>query len=127
MILDKYLTFLTGTDTPVTTTKAIPLGQKDLTGDTSGMGPYSNFFLQVNAAADAAALTVTMEHSDEEMGTYTTLQAFPAKSNLKAGDVVVKAPVPFGVKNWVRLKLSVATPVNAFLTYGVDKGVDTND
>ena len=127
MILDKNLTFVRGKDTPVTTTKAIPLGQKDLTGDTSGMGPYSDFFLQVQAAAAIPSLTVTLEHSDTEAGTYATVVAYPAKANLKAGDIAVKAPVPFAVKNWVRLKFSVAAAVDAFMVCGVDKGVVENE
>ena len=127
MILDKNLTFLKGTDAPTATTKALPLGQKDLVGDTTGMGPYSDLFLLVTAAADIPALTVTLEHGDAEAGPFTTLASYPEASGLKPGDEAVKAPVPFTAKNWVRLKLSVAAAVNAFMTIGADKGVAVND
>ena len=127
MILDKQLILIKGTDAPAATSRAVALGQADLTGDTTGMGPYSDFFLQVNAAADAASLTVTLEHGDAAAGPFETLATYPEKTGVKAGDVVVKAPVPFTAKNWVRVKLSEAVAVNAFLVMGVDKGVAEND
>ena len=128
MILDQNLIFVKGTDTPATTTKALPLGQNDLAGDTSGLGPYSNFFLQVTAKADIpAGLTVAVEHADTETGTYAELIAFPAAPALKNGQVAIKSPLPFKVKNWVRLRFSSAVALYAFLTYGVDKGVVDND
>lgn len=128
MILEQNLIFVKGTDTPAAVTKAIPLGQNDLAGDTSGLGPYGNFFLQVMAKADIpAGLIVAVEHADTETGTYGELIAFPAAPALTAGQVVIKSPLPFKVKNWVRLRLSSAVALYAFLTYGVDKGVVDND
>ena len=128
MILDKNQTFIRGKDTPVIVTKAIPLGQLDLTGDTSGLGPYCNFFLQVNASADIpAGLIVKMEHCDTETGTYADLIEFPAAPALTEGQVAIKSPIPFKVKNWVRLRFSSAVALYAFLLYGVDKGVIDND
>ena len=127
MIMDKHLIFVSGKDTPKTETRALPLAGADLTGTTDGMGPYSDFFLTVLAAAEIASLTVTLEHADVESGPFTTVVTYPEATNLKAGDLAVKAPVPFSVKNWLRLKLSSAAAVNAFMTAGVDKGVVHND
>lgn len=127
MILDKHLTFVKGTDAPAAETRAVCLAQGDLTGTTDGMGPYDGLFLMVTAADTIANLTVTLEHGDAQAGPFTALATYPAKTGLKPGNVVVKAPVPFSAKNWLRVKLSSAAKVNAFLAVGVDKGVVVND
>jgi hypothetical protein len=128
MIQDKNLIFVKRADTPATTTRAIPMGQNDLGGDTSGMGPYQNLYLVVMAGASgSAALTITLEHSDTEAGTYTTLATYTTEATYAVGEYLVKEPVSFRAKNWLRVKLSAAEAVDAFLVYGVDKGVETND
>jgi hypothetical protein len=128
MIQDKNLIFVKRADTPVVTTRAIPLGQGDLGGDTSGMGPYQDLWLVVMAgAAGSAVVTITLQHSDTETGTYTALATYTTPGTFAVGDTLVKAPVPFKTKNWLRVALSTAKAVDAFLVYGVDKGVDIND
>lgn len=127
MILDKHLIFVNGKDPAAAETRAVCLAQADLTGTTDGMGPYDGLFLVVTAADTIANLTVTLEHGDAKTGPFTALATYPAKTGLKAGNVVVKAPIPFSAKNWLRVKLSSAAKVNAFLATGVDKGVVIND
>ena len=122
MVLDKNLTFLTVDDTPVTTTKAIPLGQKDVPGDTKGMGPYGGLYLYVSAAEDIASQTVTLQTCDTETGTYEDVIAFPAKTGVKAGDAIVRAPLPFEVRNYVRLAFSNTAKMYAGLVADVKKG-----
>lgn len=137
MIIDKHLTFVLGKDNPQTTTRSVCLTQSDLPVVTpggveqTGMGPYNaGLFLYVAAAeAGVTGLTVTIEHSTEEEGSYDELVTFnqlPTATG-KEGDVLVKAPFPFPSRNWVRLKFSAAKKLNAFLVHGVDKGVFLND
>lgn len=127
MITDKNMTFLKGTDAPVSVTKALPLGQGDLSGDTSGMGPYAGLYVYVATRAALASLSVTLEHCDSADGAFKTLTAYPEVKEAKAGDAIVKAPLPFSAKNWVRLKFDSAVSVDAMLLLGVDKGVLVND
>lgn len=126
MILDKHLRFATPDDGRITTSKAICLTQNDLSVPNNGMGPYDGLFLCVIADENVSGLTVTLEHSDIDTGTFATLLTFPA-ATANAGEVIVKAPFPFKSKNWVRIRLSTARRVNAFLTTGVDKGVVIDD
>ena len=124
MYSDKNLEFVIASrDAAATTTKALPMGQGDLTGDTSGMGPYSGLFIYITAAeALATAFAITMQHSDAQAGPYTTLIAFPALTGATpAGTVLVKHPVPFQVKNWVRFTLTAAKKLNIIITSDVDK------
>jgi hypothetical protein len=128
MIQDKNLVFVKRTDTAATSTRAIPLGQSDLGGDTSGMGPYQDmWFVVMSGHAGTAALTITLQDSDTETGTYTAVQSWTTPATYAVGDYLVKAPVPFKVKNWLKVGLSTAKTVDAFLVYGVDKGVELND
>lgn len=129
MILDKQLIFAKKEDVAWATSRAICLGQNDLNkweNETDGMGPYSDLFLQVSSDVAHSAVTLTIEHSDTETGTYTTLAQYPAVSAVK-GQVLLKAPFPFPSKNWVRIKQDAARQLDAFLVYGVDKRVITND
>jgi hypothetical protein len=128
MILDTNLWFIKAKDTAATTTRAIPLGQGDLSGDTSGMGPYQNlFWVVVAGAAGTAALTVKLQHSDTEGGTYTDLLSVTTPATFAAGDTLAKLPVPFKAKNWLKVTLSAAKKIESFLVFGVDKGVIDND
>ena len=110
-----------GTDTAATTTKAIPIGQGDLAGNTKGIGAYTELFLHVSAPAPIASLGVTLETSDTETGTYETAITYPTKTTIKAGDTIVKARLPRNVRNWVRLKFTAAAAVNAHLAIDTDK------
>lgn len=121
MIIDNNLTFVRGTDTPATTIKAIPLGQADLEGNSKGLGAYQSLMLNVTASEDIASLSVTLETSDTETGTYESVVTYPAKTALKAGNTVVCERLPWSVRNWVRLKLSAAAKVNAYLSVDADK------
>ena len=133
MILDKNLVFtdpnssISALSGNKTVSREIVLGQDDLAQvPNNGMGPYEGLYLCVIAANKVTNLTVTVEHSDIHGGTYSTLVTYPAKS-ANAGEFVVKAPLPFSAKNWLRLKFSSSVLVHSFLTTGVDKGVVVND
>ncbi len=122
MILDKLMTFATPKDGAITETRAICLAQGDLPAPNIGMAPYEGLFLTVSTYTEpVSGLAVTLEECDTKDGTFTTLASYPAK-DAGAGEVVVKAPIPFSAKNWLRLTFSTAAKVNAFITYGVDKG-----
>jgi hypothetical protein len=125
MILDKFLEFLMVSkgETSVTPTRELPMGQGDLAGDTKGMGPYQGLFIVVTAANDVpAGLVVTVQDSDTEGGAYANVIAFPATTAVtKAGRDIIKHPVPFDIRNWVRFTLSSAEDVNIFMTTAVDK------
>jgi hypothetical protein len=126
MYSDKFLEFsIASRDAAATTTKALPMGQRDLalTPDTAGMGPYGGLFIFASAGEDlATGFVITMQHADLEAGPFTTLITFPATTAAKAaGEVLVKHPVPFNVKNWVRFTLSTAKKVNILMTLDVEK------
>jgi hypothetical protein len=124
MYSDKFLEFsIASRDAAATSTKALPMGQGDLTGDTTGMGPYGGLFIYVSAGETiASGFTVTMQHCDTETGTYATLLTFPATTEeKKARQVIVKHPVPFNVKNWVKFTFSSAKLVNALMALDVEK------
>jgi hypothetical protein len=89
------------------------------------MGPYEGLFIFASAGEDiASGFTLKMQHSDTEDGTFTDVVTFPATTSAKSvGDVLVKHPVPFGVKNWVRFSLSAAKKTNIILTRDVDKWI----
>lgn len=128
MYSDKFLEFeRAGRDAAGTTTKPLPMGQADFVGthspDTSGMGPYGGLWLVVTAASDiAAGYSVTIEHCDTENGTYAALLTSSATAAAAVpGNTLFKIPLPFDVKNWVRIKKSAANAVNIFMTNDVDK------
>lgn len=128
MYADKFLEFeRAGRDAVATTTRALPMGQADFTGvnppDTSGMGPYGGLWLVVMAAADiAAGYSVAIEHSDTESGTYTALLTSSVTAAAASpGATLFKIPLPFDVRNWVRITKTTADAVNIFLTGDVDK------
>jgi hypothetical protein len=131
MIMDKNLWFAKATDTAATATRAIPLGQSDLTGNTSGMGPYQNMYWVVTAGAakssGSTGITIKLQHSDTQGGTYTDLLTFVTPVLFAVGDLLVKTPVPFSAKNWLKVTLSAATAIESYLAYGVSKGVTDND
>ena len=121
---DKHLEFIVkGRDTPSTTTKALPMGQKDLNGNTSGMGAYDGLFIYALAGEDIpVGFNITMQHCDAENGAFVDLIPFPKTTKvIPAGKEVVKHPVPFDVKNWVRFKLSSAVETTIVITIDVDK------
>lgn len=135
MILDKHLTFVKGDETAAATTRAICLTQYDLpdhpgTGEPhKGMAPYDGLYLVVIPTEDGMAGPVELQHAEAEDGTFAklaTFEALPSYDN-KAGSTLVKAPVPFPAKNWLKLKFSGAKKCNAFLTLGADKGVVIDD
>lgn len=126
MITDKLLTLATKDDGTITQTRAVCLAQADLKAPTNGIAPYQGLWLTVRAYDAAENLTVTLEHCDTADGTYETLLAFPAVS-ADIGELIAKAPIPFGSKNWLRLAFNKGARVNAILTAGVDKGVLEDD
>jgi hypothetical protein len=129
MLTDKYLTFMKSTDTAAAATRALPLGQNDLAAPTDGMGPYDGFWLVLCSPSDVTGdsdLTVTLQSSDSQTGTYATAATYTVPTGTKAG-IVLKTPVPFTVKNWVKLGFSAASAFDAFMTLGVPKGIDVND
>lgn len=121
MILDANLTFVRATDSPVTTTRAIPLGQSDLEGNSKGLGAYQNLMLNVTTGENIASLGVTLETSDTETGTYEPVVTYPTQTGLSAGKTVVCERLPWNVRNWIRLTFTVAAKVNAHLTVDADK------
>ena len=122
MILDKLMTFATPKDGAITETRAICLAQGDLPAPNDGMAPYDGLFLTVSTYTEpVSGLAVTLQHCDTKDGTYEDLASYAAK-DAGAGEVVVKAPIPFAAKNWLKLTFSTAATVNAFITHGVDKG-----
>lgn len=122
MILDNNLTFLTADDAAVTESPAVALGQGDLEGKNKGLTAYNNLVLHVTAAeAISGAVTVTLETSDKKDSGFTALMTYPAVTNAKAGDTLVKEKLPWGCLNWLRIKLSAAKKVNAHLALDVDK------
>ena len=130
MYSDKCLEFsIASRDPAALVTRALPMGQGDLTGDTSGMGPYSGLFVYSSAgeavaapAQNAAGFIITMEHCDTKTGTFTAVIQFPEiRTAIAVGDVLIKHPVPFNIKNWVRFRLSAAKLINILITSDVDK------
>ena len=121
MILDDNLTFCKATDTAAATTPAIPLGQGDLAGNSKGLTPYNNLILHVSAGEAITAMTVTLETADTKGGTFEPVQVYPAKANLKPGDAIVNERLPWGCRNWLRLKFSEAKKVNAHLALDTEK------
>ena len=122
MILDKLMTFAKPEDGAITESKALCLAQGDLTAPNDGMAPYDGLFIVVSSYTEAiSGLSVTLQHCDTKDGTYEDVFSTPSK-DVEAGEVVVKAPIPFRCKNWLKLKFSTAALVNAFITHGVDKG-----
>ena len=131
MILDKNLTLMKRSDTASATTKAVPLGQDDLTtwsSETAGMGPYCGLWLNVvTPVAVAAGATVSLQHSDEEAGPFSTVLTHTTTDATPANSWIVKIPIPFNVKNWLRVSLGAAGAYDIFLNMGPDKGVIGND
>ena len=122
MIVDKLLTFAKPEDGAVTTSRAICLAQGDLPAPNIGMAPYEGLFLIVSTyTTPVSNLVVTLEESETKDGTYEPLVVYPAVT-AGPGEIVVKSPVPFKAKNWLRLTFSAPANVNAFLSHGVDKG-----
>jgi hypothetical protein len=128
MILDKNLWFRKASEAAATATRAVPLGQGDLTGDTSGTGPYQNLYWFVRAGeGKSAAVTVKLQHSDTEGGAYTDLLTVVTPAAFVNKALLAKLPVPFSAKNWLKVTLSAATKIESYLVYGVSKGVEDND
>ena len=131
MITDKNLWLMKRTDAAATTTRAVPLGQDDLTrcsAETDGMGPYCGLWLNVVTPADVpAGATIILQHSDEETGTFETVFTHATTAAIKANSWLAKIPLPFGVKNWIRVSFGTAAQYDVFLNMGPDKGVVVND
>jgi hypothetical protein len=124
---DKNLEFsVASRDAAATTTRALPMGQGDLSGDTAGMGTYGGLFVYASAGEDIPiGLVITMQHSDKQNGTFESLATFPATTIVKSiGDELIKYPVPLNVKNWVRFTLSSAVKANIVMTTDVDKWIN---
>jgi len=140
MIADKHLTFLRKEETPVTTTIALPMGQRDLhlqttvplltqpgvpPKETSGMGVYRQDRLWVVAVAGEAVdagFELTLQHANEETGTFTDLMIWgPTERDAEVGQVVLRFSLPFQVRNWIRFGLSEALSMDIFLTPDVHK------
>lgn len=121
MILDSNLTFIRGTDSPVMTTAAIPLGQSDPEGNTKGIGAYVNLLLHVTAAEDIPSLGITVQTADVEAGPWDTVMSYPARTGIIAGDELVNDRLPWTTRNWMRLVFTAAAHVNAHLALDTDK------
>ena len=122
MILDKLLMFTTPKDGAVTTSHEVCLAQGDLPAPNIGMAQYEGLFLTVSTRTTPVTdLVVTLENSETRDGTYEPLVTYPAVS-AGPGEIIIKSPIPFKAKNWLRLTFSAAAEVNAFLSHGVDKG-----
>jgi hypothetical protein len=127
MYSDKLLEFqIAERDTPAVTTRKLPMGQSDLSGDTTGMGPNFGLWLYADAGEDLSpGFTLTLQHADTEAGPFEDLIAFPALTvPAPAGKVLVKMAVPREIKNWVQFALSDAVKLNIIFTVAVDKWVN---
>ena len=121
MILDRNLTFSDSKDAAATTTRAIPLGQGDLSGKTQGLTAYKSLIVHISALEAAASVTVTLETADYKAGPYEVVHVWPAVAGVKPGTLLVNDPMPWTVRNWVRLKLSSAMKINAHLAEDTNK------
>jgi len=120
-------------------TRARPMGQLDLhlqvpildaqrgvtERETDGMGIYkqSRLWIYCGAVEDVpTGFTLTLQHADEEGGTYENLVTFgPTTQVTNPGETVFKNPVPMAVKNWVRFLLSSPVQTNIIYTPDVEK------
>jgi len=142
MYADKFQTFLMGTETAVTLTRALPMAQYNLGNqlpildaqagfttprDTSGMNSYivNRLWVWCGAAeVIPVGFTIIMKHADDEAGTFTNLMTQgPTTVVANPGDTVFQFPVPTEVKNWVRFQLSTAKKMNIFYTPDIDKEI----
>lgn len=90
------------------------------------MGVYEGLYLSVFAGEDVRELVLTLENSETESGTYEKVVEYPSKT-VEYGELILKEPLPFRLKNWIRLKLSKEAKIYGFLSVGVDKGVVIDD
>lgn len=138
MYMDRFLEFeRVGKDAPAVTTRALPMGQSDLvplpgldpaTGTTADVSPDSGlYFMAVAGPNDVAAgMTFELQHADKQAGPFAPVQKFGPAAAAKPGEILVKAPCPQGLKNWVRVVKSASTPLNLCFTYNVaPKGLPT--
>jgi hypothetical protein len=131
MYQDEALIFAKASDPAATATAAVSLLQGDhpgwpgAPGKTNGSAPYQGLYLVVKAGEDIAstvAEVITLQHCDTQAGTYATLLAAPAQTDsYAAGDVMFVAPIPHRAKNWLKVALSTAKKIDAFLTNAVDR------
>jgi hypothetical protein len=138
MYMDEKLIFARATDTPAVNTKAVSLlqgdhpGWPDSNGRTDGSAPYQGLYLFIRTGEDiaasgaAATFTAKLQHGDAEAGPFTDLLVLPTVTvadgdTLPAGTVIGVAAIPHGAKNWLRVNLSAARAVDAFLTNAADK------
>lgn len=121
MIIDDNLVFFDGR-IGAFESEPVAIGQADLEGNNRGLTAYNNLVLHVTAAEPiSGAITVTLETSNKHNSGFTALMTYPAVTDAKAGQVLVKEKLPWGCLNWLRIKLSVAKKVNAHLALDVDK------
>jgi hypothetical protein len=117
-------------DTAATTTRALPLGQSDLPvgddGTTKDLSPYGGLFIVAIAREDLAEdFQLKLMQSDTEAGTYDALKEFPAlTAAVAANTVLIKEPLPFGARNWLKWSLSAAKKLDIFATRDVDRWVN---
>ena len=131
MYTDKCLEFsIASRDAAALTTTALPMGQSGLAAPTDGMGPLGGLYIYVSAgeaiaapsSGSVAGFSVTLEHCDTKDGAFAAVIAFPEdRTSIPAGKVLVRHPVPHGIKNWVRLKFSAAKKMNAVMTLDAEK------
>lgn len=63
---------------------------------------------------DTTSLTIVLQHSDTEGGTYTDLQtiydvtASGGAETFAAGDLIAKTTIPVGAKAWTRLSVTAS-------------------
>jgi hypothetical protein len=137
MYMDEKLIFARPSDAAAVNSAAVCLLQGDHpgwpgpggpSGKTDGSGPYQGLYAVIRTAdviAEDASLTAKLQHCDTQDGTYTDLLALPtvtaAGADIPAGLVLGVVPIPRHSKNWLRVNLSAAAKISAFLTNAVDK------
>lgn len=125
MYMDSHATYVLATDAAAATTKALPRGQRDLIPvenrtSTADLSNDDHEFVVIQAGANAvAAMTVDMQTSDTQTGTFTTLMTINVPDLAPGQQIAVQ--YPRGVKNWIRYNMSAATALTIFDTVNPPK------
>lgn len=128
MYMDRHLEYeRVGKDANTATTRSLPFAQSDLVpmenaGTTADLSPDVRLYFMVIAGSNPipADMTVELQHSDTENGTYTTVAKYgPSTAITQPGNILVSQPCPQGLKAWTRVVKSSAVAMNIFFTYDV--------